>query len=79
MAWSAGADESLCSPIRCPGVLTVHESGWARLNLTDSVLKRPFLGMAPENRVLPDGNPGAFKGKAIAGKIHGESRCVYLT
>lgn len=67
------------APFGVPGILTVHEDGRARLNVTESLLKRPFLGMAPKDRVLLDGNPDTFKGKTIAGRIHGQSRCVYLT
>jgi hypothetical protein len=66
------------APFGVPGVLTIHEDGRARLNVTETLLKRPFLDMASENRALLDGNPDAFKGKTIAGRIHGQSRCVYL-
>lgn len=38
------------APFGVPGVLTIHEDGRARLNVTETLLKRPFLDMASENR-----------------------------
>lgn len=65
-------------PFGVPGILTIREDGRVRLNVTESLLRSTFLGLSSPNRALLDDDPGAFKGKSIAGKIDGESRCVYL-
>lgn len=66
------------TPFGVPGILTIGQDGRARLNVMESLLKRRFLDIAATERSHLDGNPEALKGKAIAGKIHGQSRCVYL-
>jgi hypothetical protein len=65
-------------PFGVPGILTIREDGRVRLNVTDSLLHSKFLATNSPNAALMDGNPDAFKGRSIAGKIDGESRCVYL-
>jgi hypothetical protein len=65
-------------PFGVPGILTIREDGRVRLNVTDSLLRRKFLAMTSLNAALLDGNPEALKGRSIAGKIDGESRCIYL-
>jgi hypothetical protein len=65
-------------PFGVPGILTVSADGRARLNVTDSLLRSKFLGMTSPNATLLDGNPDAFKDRSIAGRIDGDSRCVYL-
>lgn len=65
-------------PIGVRGILAIREDGRVRLNVTESLLRSKFLAMTPSNAALLDGNLEAFKGRSIAGKIDGESRCVYL-
>ena len=65
-------------PFGVPGVVTILDDGRACLKVTDSLLRSNFLGIASPNRSDLDGNLEAFKGRSIAGKIDGESRCVYL-
>lgn len=65
-------------PFGVPGILTILEDGRARLRVTDSLLRSKLSGIGSLNRSDLDGNFEAFKGKSIAGKIDGESRCVYL-
>lgn len=65
-------------PFGVPGVLAILDDGRARLRVTDSLLRSKFSGIASANGSALDGNPEAFKGKSITGKIDGESRCVYL-
>src|SRR5271155_5262809 len=65
-------------PFGVSGILTIWEDGRARLNVTDSLLRSKFLSMTSLNSALLDGNAEAFKGRSIAGKIDGQSRCVYL-
>lgn len=65
-------------PFGVPGILTILGDGRARLRVTESLLRSKFLGIASLNRSDLDGNFEPFKGKSIAGKIDGESRCVYL-
>jgi hypothetical protein len=65
-------------PFGVPGILTIRKDGSARLNVTESLLRSKFLGMSSPNPALLDGDPEAFKGRSIAGKIDGETRCVYI-
>src|ERR1700744_1467751 len=65
-------------PFGVPGILTILEDGRACLRVTDSLLRSKLSGIGSLNRSDLDGNFEAFTGKSIAGKIDGESRCVYL-
>lgn len=65
-------------PFGVPGILSIREDGRVRLNVTDSLLRSQFLAMTSPNVTRLDGDPEAFAGRSIAGKIDGESRCVYL-
>jgi hypothetical protein len=65
-------------PFGVPGILTVRVDGRVRLTVTDSLVRSKFLAITSPNAALLEDNPGAFKGLSIAGKIDGESRCVYL-
>jgi hypothetical protein len=65
-------------PFGVPGILTILNDGRGRLRVTDSLLRSQFSGIGSLSRSDLDGNFEVFKGRSIAGKIDGESRCVYL-
>lgn len=66
-------------PQGVPGVLTIREDGKARLNVTESLLRRSkALGMTPLDHNNLDGDAERFKDICIAGTIDGQSRFVYL-
>lgn len=65
-------------PFGIPGILTILDDGRAYLRVTESLLRSKFSGIHSLSPSDLDGNFEAFKGKSIAGKIDGESRCVYL-
>jgi len=65
-------------PFGVPGILTIQVDGRAHVNLAGSLSRSNPPGMTSPNLAGLDGNPDAFKGRTIAGKVDGDSRCVYL-